>query len=97
VHQPLVGDRAVLDPVLVVDLAGPDLEAAAAEFVQRPHPFDRVLLGPLFDRELVEAFEGGPRGGEAGAQLLVLLFAAVLADVEAADQRAAGSGPRRRR
>ena len=87
--QPLVGERAVLDAVLVLDLAGAHLEAPLAELVQAAHALDRVVARPFLDRQLVEPLERGARRDEARAELLGLLLGAVLAHAEAADQRAA--------
>ena len=49
VHQPLVGERAVLDPVLVVDLAGSTLKRRRRNSYMAADADDRVFVGPLLD------------------------------------------------
>jgi hypothetical protein len=67
VHQALVGERAFLDAVRVLDLAGLHLHTPLAELVQLAKPLDRVVEGPVLTRQLVEAIERGPRGHIARA------------------------------
>ncbi len=86
-HQPLIGERAVLDPVLVFDLPRPHLEAAAAEFVEAAEAGDRVRVGPLFALQLLQPGQRRRGGTEARLQLLVLLDVAIAFDPEQADQK----------
>ena len=47
VHHPLVEQRALLEPVLVLDLARADLEAPLAELVEPADPLDGAVAGPV--------------------------------------------------
>src|SRR5207248_2453931 len=80
-------ERALLYALLVVlDLPGPDLEAAPAELVQPADALDRRLAGPALGLQLVDAVERRMRDHQPGAELLVLLLGAALDDAEVADQ-----------
>ena len=86
VHHPLVGERALLEPVLVLDLPRPDLEAPLAELVEPADALDGAVAGPVLLLQLVHPVERGAGDHQPRAELLVLLLGAVLDDAEAADQ-----------
>src|SRR6185312_4280897 len=86
VHQALVEQRALLEVLLVLDLARADLEPPLAELVQAAHALDRPVARPLLLGQLVDALERGTGDHEPRAQLLALLLVAVVDRAEAADQ-----------
>ena len=87
VHQALVGERPVDDPVLVLEVAAQGGEAAAPERVEAPHPLDGVLARPLLLGEPVERLERRLGGRDPGGVLLGLLLRAVVDHPQPADQR----------
>jgi hypothetical protein len=68
--QPLVGQRAILGPV-VVQLAAAGFQPPAAELVQPPHPLDGVVARPLLAGELLQPDQRRIGGAQAPAQLLL--------------------------
>src|SRR5215210_9352050 len=84
VHHLLVGERAVLVP-LVLDLPGAGREAALAILVEGAHPLDRLVASPLLARQGVELLDRGLGRYQPRADLLVRVGAAV-AHPEVADQ-----------
>ena len=85
--QALVGHRAVLDAVVVVELSRADLEAPLAKLVHAAHPLGRVVAHPILDCQLVEPRERRARCDQARAELLGLLLRAVLPHAETAQER----------
>ena len=89
-HQALVLERALLDPVFVVQLPRLHLEAPAAKFVEAADPFDRVVVGPLGFGELVDPGERRLGERQPAVQLLFTLFLTILPYPEHTDQSRQG-------
>src|SRR5919198_2416108 len=85
VHHPLVGEGSLLDPIRVLDLPRPHLEAPLAELVEGADSLDRPVAGPLLALQLVDPLQRRSGDHEPGAKLLVLLLARVPDHAQAAD------------
>src|SRR4249919_2541762 len=69
VHQPLVGERTLLDPVLVLDLPGAHFEAPLAVLVQTADSLDGSVAGPVLGFQLVNPLERSAGNHQSGADL----------------------------
>src|SRR5215218_2014352 len=87
VHQALIEERALLDAVVVRDLARADLEAPLAELVQPADSLHGALARPIRGLQLIDPVERRASDHQPGAELLVLLLGSILDDAEAADQQ----------
>ena len=85
-HDRLVGDRAVLEAV-VLDLARARRQPPLAVLVGAAHALDRVVARPLLAGQLLDPGERGLGRVQPRLELLVLLLGAVVLDAEPADQR----------